>query len=124
MEDRTQEPSWPLIGMTTEEAAKSLRVDVKTVQDAIKDGGLPARLVGRGWRISPKALEEWIASGKGEGRRPPQAQNEALDEAQIEEVRRLAAEGVSKAQIARDFGVSRPTVYRYLRDAEPEDGDA
>ena len=42
-------------------------------------------------------------------------QNEALDEAQIEEVRRLAAEGVSKAQIARDFGVSRPTVYRYLK---------
>ena len=124
MEDRTQEPNWPLIGMTTEEAAKSLRVDVKTVQDAIKDGGLPARLVGRGWRIEEGALRQWLASGKGEGRRPPQAQNEALDEAQVEEVRRLAAEGVSKAQIARDFGVSRPTVYRYLRGVEPEDGDA
>lgn len=115
MEDRTQEPSWPLIGMTTEEAAKSLRVDVKTVQDAIKEGGLPARLVGKGWRISPKALEEWIASGKGEGRRPPQAQDEALDEAQVEEIRRLASEGVSKAQIARDFKISRPTVYRCLK---------
>ena len=117
MEDRTQEPSWPLIGMTTEEAAKSLRVDVKTVHDAIKEGGLPARLVGKGWRISPKALEEWIASGKGEGRRPPQAQNETLDEGQIAEIRRLAAEGVSKAQIARDYGISRPTVYRCLKTA-------
>lgn len=115
MEDRTQEPSWPLIGMTTEEAAKSLRVDVKTVHEAIKEGGLPARLVGKGWRISPKALEEWIASGKGEGRRPPQAQDEALDEAQIEEIRRLASEGVSKARIARDFKISRPTVYRCLK---------
>lgn len=117
MEDRTQEQSWPLIGMTTEEAAKSLRVDVKTVQDAIKDGGLPARLVGKGWRISPKALEDWLASGKGEGRKPPQAQNETLDEDQIAEIRRLAAEGVSKAQIARDYGISRPTVYRCLKTA-------
>lgn len=117
MEDRTQEPSWPLIGMTADEAAKSLRVDVKTVHDAIKDGGLPARLVGKGWRISPKALEEWIASGKGEGRRPPQAQNETLDEDQIAEIRRLAADGVSKAQIARDYGISRPTVYKVIKAA-------
>lgn len=120
MEDRTQEPSWPLIGMTTEEAAKSLRVDVKTVQDAIKEGGLPARLVGKGWRISPKALEEWIASGKGEGRRPPQAVDESrLDEELVAEIRRLAAEGVSKAQIARDCKVSRPTVYRCLKASGP-----
>ncbi len=68
-ESRTQEPSWPLIGMTAREAAQALRVDVKTVQDAIRDGGLPARLVGKGWRISPRALEEWIATGTGEGRR-------------------------------------------------------
>ena len=120
MEDRTQEPSWPLIGMTTEEAAKSLRVDVKTVQDAIKDGGLPARLVGRGWRISPKALEEWIASGKGEGRRPPQAVDASrLDEALVEKVRRLAAGGASKAQIARDCSISRPLVYKCLRASGP-----
>ena len=118
MEDRTQEPSWLLIGMTAEEAAKSLRVDVKTVQDAIKEGGLPARLVGKGWRISPKALEDWIASGKGEGRRPPQAQNETLDEDQIAEIRRLAADGVSKAQIARDYGISRPTVYKVIKDRD------
>lgn len=117
MEDRTQEPSWPLIGMTTEEAAKSLRVDVKTVQDAIKEGGLPARLVGKGWRIEEGALRQWLASGKGEGRKPPQAQNETLDEDQIAEIRRLAAEGVSKAQIARDYGISRPTVYRCLKAA-------
>ena len=72
MEDatKTQAHVWPLIGMTAKEAAQALRVDVKTVHDAIKDGGLPARLVGKGWRISPKALEDWIASGTGEGRRP------------------------------------------------------
>ncbi len=69
MEDKMQAPSWPLIGMTTEETARVLRVDVKTVQAAIKDGGLPARLVGKGWRISPKALDEWLACGTGVGRR-------------------------------------------------------
>lgn len=115
-ETKTQAPVWPLIGMTAEEAAKSLRVDVKTVHEAIKEGGLPARLVGKGWRISPKALEEWIASGKGEGRRPPNTAFERiLDEATAEEIRKLASEGVSKARIARDFKISRPTVYRCLK---------
>ena len=124
MEDeaKTQEPSWPTIGMTTAEVARSLRCDLKTVQDAIKDGGLPARLVGRGFRVEESALRQWLASGTGAGRRPPQAQNETLDEAQVAELRRLVADGVNKAQIARRFGVSRPTVYRYLRGAEPEDG--
>lgn len=59
---------WPLIGMTAEEAAQSLRVDVKTVREAIRSGGLPARLVGRGWRIEEGALRAWLASGTGEGR--------------------------------------------------------
>lgn len=68
-----QEPSWPIIGMTTAEAAKVLRVDEKTIRDAIRTGGLPARLVGRGFRIEEGALRSWLASGTGEGRRPPKA---------------------------------------------------
>ena len=66
-EDKTAQ-QWPLIGMTAEEVAQSLRVDVKTVRDAIRNGGLPARLVGRGWRIEESALRAWLASGTGEGR--------------------------------------------------------
>jgi excisionase family DNA binding protein len=60
MEDeaKTQEPSWPTIGMTTAEVARSLRCDLKTVQDAIRDGGLPARLVGRGFRVEESALRQ------------------------------------------------------------------
>lgn len=37
-------------------------------------------------------------------------------------IRKLAAEGASKAKIARDMGVSRMTVYRAL-ESEPEDAD-
>jgi len=35
-----------------------------------------------------------------------------------EEIRRLTAEGIPKAQIARDLGVSRMTVYRAITDTE------
>ena len=37
-----------------------------------------------------------------------------------DEIRKLASQGVTKAQIARDLGVSRMTVYRALADAKPE----
>lgn len=67
-ENKAPAPNWPLIGMTAEEAAATLRVDVRTVREAIKTGGLPARLVGRGWRIEESALRSWLASGTGEGR--------------------------------------------------------
>lgn len=36
------------------------------------------------------------------------------------EIRRLASEGVAKAQIARDLGVSRMTVYRALEAKGPQ----
>ena len=55
---------WGTLGMTLEECAKALRVDRKTVFAAIKEGGLPARKVGVGWRIDPDAVKAWLASGK------------------------------------------------------------
>ena len=55
-----QEIEWPLIGMTVDEAAKSLRVDRKTILRAIQDG-FPARKVGVGWRIDPDAVKRWLA---------------------------------------------------------------
>ena len=60
MVDKTE---WPLIGMTLDEAAEALRVDRRTVQKAILDGGLHARKVGVGWRIDPEAVKAWLASG-------------------------------------------------------------
>ncbi|MCR5258484.1 MAG: helix-turn-helix domain-containing protein [Desulfovibrio sp.] len=64
-EDRPQAPAgWPpLIGLTVEEAAQALRVNPRAVREAIREGGLPAVKVGRGLRISAKALDDWIARG-------------------------------------------------------------
>ncbi|MFG6638233.1 helix-turn-helix domain-containing protein [Sulfitobacter sp. 1A12126] len=36
------------------------------------------------------------------------------------EIRKLASEGMSKAQIARDLGISRMTVYRALDTKNPK----
>ena len=58
-----EKATWPLIGMTIEEAAEALRVDPKTVRTAIREGSLPARKVGVGWRIDPDAVKAWLASG-------------------------------------------------------------
>jgi DNA invertase Pin-like site-specific DNA recombinase len=52
-----------------------------------------------------------IAKGKGvyKGRKP------SLDAGQAEELRRRIASGDKKAVIARDFGISRETLYQYAR---------
>ena len=58
----------PIIGLTVEEVAKALRTDDKTVRKLIKEQGLPARIVGRGYRIEEGALRAWLASGShGQG---------------------------------------------------------
>lgn len=57
-------PRWGVVGMTLDEAATALRVERRTVMTAIRDKGLPARKVGRSWRISPAALDAWLSSGE------------------------------------------------------------
>jgi len=57
---------------------------------------------------------EGIAKAKAEGRY--RGGQDKLDAGQVAELRRLAAEGVSKSKLARDFGITRPTVYRYLQE--------
>lgn len=61
----SEQEQWPRIGMTIEEAAESLRVAPNTVRMLIKDGELPARKVGKGWRIDPDAVRIWLANGQG-----------------------------------------------------------
>ncbi len=58
--DNGNGPDWPFVGMTVDEAAASLRVSRRTVQDMLAQGRLPGRMVGNKWRISPQALERYL----------------------------------------------------------------
>ena len=72
----------PVVGLTLQETAAALRIDVKTAQALISEQGLPARLCGKGWRVSPQALEAWLASGKGKGRKLPKLKSGKKTKAQ------------------------------------------
>ena len=50
-------------------------------------------------------------AGKYKGRKP------ALNPQQVVEIKRRVLAGESKAALAREFGVTRPTVYRALKNA-------
>ncbi len=41
-----------------------------------------------------------------------------LSQAEVTELRQQIARGMSKAQVAREFGISRETLYKYLREDE------
>jgi DNA invertase Pin-like site-specific DNA recombinase len=61
---------------------------------------------------------EGIAPAKQRG--AYRGRKKGLSSGRQEELRRRVAEGEKEAQVARDLGISRETLYRYLRlDAEP-----
>jgi len=58
---------------------------------------------------------EGIAIAKAKG--VYKGRKRSLTAEQVKQVRSLVAKGTQKATIARDFGVSRETLYQYLRNA-------
>lgn len=52
--------------LTVKEAAVVMKVSTRTVLRWIKKGILPARKAGRGWRLPPSALDEWLSNSKTE----------------------------------------------------------
>lgn len=53
--------------MTAQEVAKLLRISRSFVYAAAKDGRLPALILGRSIRFSPKALREFIGKNHPSG---------------------------------------------------------
>lgn len=88
----------PVIGLTVDEAAAAMRTDDKTVRKLIQAGSLPARLVGRGYRIDPDALRAWVARGT-DGRK---------DSPSIEEIN-------AEMAVAADADAADPEVQDALR---------
>jgi DNA invertase Pin-like site-specific DNA recombinase len=59
---------------------------------------------------------EGIALAKGRG--AYKGRRKALTQTQIADIQSRVTKGESKTKIAKDLGVSRETVYQYLRDAK------
>lgn len=57
-----EKQDWPLIGMTIEECAASLRINPRTLREMIRDRpDFPARRMGgKQWRIDPDAVKRWL----------------------------------------------------------------
>ena len=51
------------IGYNLEEIAEALRIHPETAARLLRSGELPGRKIGREWRISLRAVEDWLASG-------------------------------------------------------------
>jgi DNA invertase Pin-like site-specific DNA recombinase len=66
-----------------------------------------------GERRNPEGITLARARGAYKGRKP------SLTSDQAEAVRARAAAGEAKAGLARELGISRQTLYAYLRPAEP-----
>jgi DNA invertase Pin-like site-specific DNA recombinase len=56
---------------------------------------------------------EGIALAKQRG--AYKGRKKSLSEAQVEQLRAQLATGISKAQVAREFGISRETLYQYVK---------
>src|SRR5215208_101440 len=59
---------------------------------------------------------EGIALAKQRG--AYRGRKKALSQAAVSELRARIAAGISKAKVAREFGISRQTLYQYLQDSE------
>lgn len=51
--------------LTAEEAARYLRLHMKSVYRLAREGKIPSRKVGGSWRFHREALERWLTKGKG-----------------------------------------------------------
>lgn len=53
--------------LTVNEASDYLRISSKTLTGLLMRGEIPARRIGRQWRIFKPALDRWLAGGTSKG---------------------------------------------------------
>lgn len=52
--------------LTPEEAAAYLKLNPRTMQEYLRDGLIPARKIGRFWRVSRQCLDDWLGGAETE----------------------------------------------------------
>jgi len=53
--------------LTADEAAEHLRIHVKTVQKMAREGAVPCIRMGKYWRFSLSALDQWVSAQQESG---------------------------------------------------------
>ena len=58
MANLEEAPQW----LTPDEVAARLRLHIQTVRSMLRDGRIPARKIGRAWRVDARELAVWAQS--------------------------------------------------------------
>jgi len=58
MANLEEAPQW----LTPDEVAMRLRLHIQTVRSMLRDGRIPARKIGRAWRVDARELATWAQS--------------------------------------------------------------
>ena len=131
-----------LVVSSIDRLARSLR-DMLEIMEELEQKGVTVEFISQGLTIRPDGgdlttrlilhIVTAVAQSEREMLRERQAEGIALakqipgkyrgrarklSSQQIEELRARALDGVPKAQLARDYGVSRTTLYEYLANAK------
>ena len=131
-----------LVVSSIDRLARSLR-DMLEIMEELEQKGVTVEFISQGLTIRPDGgdlttrlilhIITAVAQSEREMLRERQAEGIALakqipgkyrgrarklSSQQIEELRARALDGVPKAQLARDYGVSRTTLYEYLANAK------
>ncbi len=91
--------------LTTQQAGEFLGVTPQRILALIRNGRLPAMKVGRDWLIQLHDLENFEKRPQG---------NYKLSFEQIKEIRHMAKDGKTPADLAKKFHVSVRTIYRHM----------
>lgn len=91
--------------LTTQQASEILGVTPQRILALIKNGRLPAIKFGRDWLIAMQDLEKFEKRPQG---------NYKLTADQVKEIRYMAKNGKTPADLAKKFKVSVRTIYRHM----------
>lgn len=91
--------------LTTQQAGEFLGVTPQRVLALIHSGRLPAVKLGRDWLIATRDLEKFEKRPQG---------NYKLTTDQVRQIRYMAKDGKTPADLAKKFHVSIRTIYRHM----------
>lgn len=91
--------------MTSEEAARYLRIGIVTLKKKAREGSVPAAKIGRAWRFRKRDLDAWLDAG---GDLPEELVDWALVELakeRIAEAERTGEKPIPLEEVLREYGL-------------------